>query len=56
MATAGKELVAPSAQQLGFGTQRFVEQDLGRLFAASVADTTDPAAAAETLVADRDPG
>jgi len=48
-----QELVAPPAQQLGLGSQCLIQQDLGCPFATSVADTTDPAAAAETLVADR---
>ena len=49
----GQELIAPLAQQLGLGSQCLLEQDLGRLFATSAADTADPAAAAESLVTDR---
>src|SRR5580693_4731225 len=52
----GEELVAAPTQQHGLGAQRLVEQDLGRLFAAlgpKLADTTDPAAVPEALLAGR---
>jgi len=48
-----EELVAAAAQQHGLGAQRLVECDPGRLVAAPVADTTDPAAVPEALVAGR---
>jgi hypothetical protein len=49
----GQELVAAPAQQHGLGAQRLLEQDLGRRFAAPVADPADPAAALEALVTGR---
>src|SRR5438876_10122278 len=45
----GEELVGSPTEQLGLGTQRLVEQELGRLFATPLTDTTDPAAAPEAL-------
>src|SRR5438876_106635 len=45
----GEELVGSPTEQLGLGAQRLVEQNLGRLFATPLTDTTDPAAAPEPL-------
>src|SRR6266487_407235 len=45
----GEELVGSPTEQLGLGAQRLVEQDLGRLFATPLTDTTDPAAAPEAF-------
>src|SRR5262249_55342360 len=45
----GEELVSSPTEQLRLGAQRLVEQDLGRLVATTLADTTDPAAAPEPL-------
>src|SRR5207253_11405716 len=45
----GEELVGSPTEQLGLGTERLVEQDLGRLFTTRLTDTTDPAAAPEAL-------
>src|SRR5206468_11742939 len=45
----GEELVGSPTEQLGLGAQRLVEQDLGRLFATPLTDTTDPATALEAL-------
>src|SRR5205823_10359894 len=49
----GEELVGSPTEQLALGAQRLVEQDLGRLFATPLTDTTDPAAAPEALRAGR---
>ena len=43
----GEKLVGSPTVQLGLGAQHLVEEDLGRSFATTLADTTDPAAAPE---------
>src|SRR5437773_3028512 len=49
----GQELVAPTAQQKGFGAQRLVERHLRRLFATLAAYATNPATKPEALDAGR---
>ena len=49
----GEELIAAPAQQHGLGAQRLLQRDPGRLVAAPVANTADPAAVPEALVTGR---